>query len=72
MKVLIRFVGPIARDDLSVDVNSSEELKNIIKQNVAKEWIETLGVAVNDRLIKNLDDIKDGDIITLLPPVCGG
>ena len=72
MKVLVRFVGPIARDDMKVQVNSVNQLKEIIKNSVSDEWIDSLGVAVNDKLVNSLDDIKDGDVITLLPPVCGG
>jgi len=70
--VLIKFLGPISRDDLEVEVNSSEELKEVIKQNISDEWLEKIAVAVNDKIVSNLDDIKDGDVISLLPPVCGG
>jgi molybdopterin synthase sulfur carrier subunit len=70
--VLIKFLGPISRDDLEVEINSSEELKEIIKQNLDSEWIEKIAVAVNDKIVLNLDEIKDGDVISLLPPVCGG
>ena len=72
MKVLIKFLGPISRDDLEVEISDSNELKEIIKQNVDKEWLDILAVAVNDKIVSSLDDIKDGDIISLLPPVCGG
>ena len=72
MKVLIKFLGPIAKDDVEVEINSSQDLKEVIKQNVDQEWIEKIAVAVNDTIVSNLDDIKDGDVISLLPPVCGG
>ncbi len=70
--MLIKFLGPISRDDLEVEVNSSEELKEVIKQNISDEWLEKIAVAVNDKIVSNLDDIKNGDVISLLPPVCGG
>jgi len=70
--VLIKFLGPISRDDLEVEINSSEELKEVIKQNISNEWLEKIAVAVNDKIVSNLDDIKNGDVISLLPPVCGG
>jgi molybdopterin synthase sulfur carrier subunit len=72
LKVLIKFLGPISRDDLEVEVNSSDELKEIIKQNVDSEWLEKIAVAVNDEIVSSLDNIKNGDVISLLPPVCGG
>ena len=70
--MLIKFLGPISRDDLEVEVNSSDELKEIIKQNVDSEWLEKIAVAVNDEIVSSLDNIKNGDVISLLPPVCGG
>jgi len=72
LKVLIKFLGPISREDLEVNVNSSDELKKIIQKNVDKKWLDSLAVAVNDEIVSNLDNIKDGDVISLLPPVCGG
>jgi molybdopterin synthase sulfur carrier subunit len=72
LKVLIKFLGPISRDDLEVDVENIDELKKIIKENVSSEWIESLAVAVNDNIVNDLNEIKDGDVISLLPPVCGG
>jgi len=70
--VLIKFLGPISRDDLEVNVKSSEELREIIKQNVDDRWLDKIAVAINDEIVSNLDNIKDGDVISLLPPVCGG
>ena len=70
--MLIKFLGPISRDDLAVEINSIEELKDIIKQNVDDEWLEKIAVAVNDEIVSDLNNIKDGDVISLLPPVCGG
>jgi len=72
LKVLIKFLGPVAREDLEVEVNSSEELKNIIKANLEEKWLEIVAIAVNDEIVSNLDNIKNGDVITILPPVCGG
>ena len=70
--MLIKFLGPISRDDLEVNVKSSEELREIIKQNVDDRWLDKIAVAINDEIVSNLDNIKDGDVISLLPPVCGG
>jgi len=72
LKVIIKFLGPISKDDLEVEINSSEDLKEIIKQNVDSEWLDKIAVAINDEIVSNLDNIKDGDVISLLPPVCGG
>lgn len=69
--MLIKFLGPISRDDLEVEVKNIDELKEIIKQNVDKKYLESLAVAINDKIVNKLE-IKDGDVISLLPPVCGG
>jgi len=72
LKVLIKFLGPIAKDDLEVKVKNGKELKKIIKNNLEKKWVKSVGVAVNGKLVKDLDKIKSGDVISVLPPVCGG
>lgn len=72
--VRIEFLGPINKDDISLDIKNLNELSTILKED--KEvcsWLETCAVAVNDELVfsKNLE-LKSGDKISLLPPVCGG
>ena len=69
--MLIKFLGPISKDDLEVEVANVDELKKIIKQNVDKEWLDSLAVGINGKIVDKLE-IKDGDEISLLPPVCGG
>ena len=72
MKVVVKFLGPIAREDLEINIKDENELKEILKKELSKEWLESIAVAVNDEIVSNLKDLKDGDVITLLPPVCGG
>ncbi|WP_304345109.1 MoaD/ThiS family protein, partial [Campylobacter showae] len=37
------------------------------------EWLKICAVAVNDEIASSLDaPLKDGDKISILPPVCGG
>ena len=72
MRVVVKFLGPISRDDLNLDIKNSDELKKILKKELSEEWLESISVAVNDEIVSNLENIKDGDVITLLPPVCGG
>jgi len=72
LKVLIKFLGPISKDDLEVEIKSSKELKEILKNTIDKEWLDKVAIAVNDNIVSDFDNIKDGDIISVLPPVCGG
>jgi len=37
------------------------------------EWLENSAVAVNSEIVSSLDrELKSGDIVSILPPVCGG
>ncbi len=70
----IEFLGPINREAMEVDISNLSELKSLLKDDEAlQEWLANSAVAVNDMLVSTLDTpIKEGDKISLLPPVCGG
>ena len=72
--VLVEFLGPLNKEPIRLDIKNLKELKEILKNDKdVKEWLEEVAVAVNDKIVNNLDiKLKDGDKITLLPPVCGG
>ena len=72
MKVVVKFLGPLAREDKIFDVKNSEELKDKLKKEIGTEWVESVAIAVNDKIVADLSSLKDGDIISILPPVCGG
>ncbi len=72
--VSVEFLGPLQMEKKEFDVKSVKELKDeLYKIPELKEWLESLAVAVNDKIITSLDTpLKDGDKVVLLPPVCGG
>ena len=72
--VKIEFLGPISKEPLEVDIKNLLEIKDILKSDESlSEWLDSLAVAVNDEIVSSLDmPLKDGDKISLLPPVCGG
>ena len=72
--VIVEFLGPINKDDMKLDIKNLAELIEILKNDKEiSSWLETCAVAINDTLICSKDvDLKDGDKISLLPPVCGG
>ena len=72
--VEVEFLGPINKDSINLDVQTIEELSNILKQDESLvSWLETCAVAVNDTLINDKNfELKSGDKVSLLPPVCGG
>ena len=72
--VRVEFLGPIQKDALELEIVNLNELAAILqKDEEVKEWLDNCAVAVNDNLVTSLEcELKDGDKISLLPPVCGG
>jgi len=72
--IKVEFLGPIQKDSLELDIQNLNELAKILQEDEEmKEWLQTCAVAVNDTLVASLEaPLKDGDKISLLPPVCGG
>lgn len=72
--IKVEFLGPIQKDSLELEITNLNELAKILQQDEEmKEWLENCAVAVNDTLVSSLETpLKDGDKISLLPPVCGG
>ena len=72
--VTIEFLGPIQKAPLSLDAASLHDVAEALKHDgEMAQWLENCAVAVNDTLVSTLDTpLKDGDKVSLLPPVCGG
>ncbi len=72
--VRVEFLGPIQKEALELEINNLNELARILQDDKeVSGWLETCAVAVNDTLVSSLETpLKDGDKISLLPPVCGG
>ncbi|TKI71309.1 MoaD/ThiS family protein [Sulfurimonas crateris] len=72
--VRVEFLGPIQKEPLELEITNLNELAKILqKDHSMKEWLENSAVAVNDTLVNSRDvELKDGDRVVLLPPVCGG
>ena len=72
--VRIEFLGPIQKEPLELEIANLKELATILQDDKEmSEWLKTSAVAVNDTLVFSLDtELKDGDKVSLLPPVCGG
>jgi len=72
--VTVDFLGPIQKPSLELEISNLNELAKILQNDVEmKEWLDNCAVAVNDTLVTSLEvALKDGDKVSLLPPVCGG
>lgn len=72
--VRIEFLGPIQKEPLELEITNLKELATVLQEDKdMSEWLKNSAVAVNDNLVSSLDtQLKDGDKVSLLPPVCGG
>ncbi len=72
--VRIEFLGPIQKPAIEMEAATLAEVAEVLRRDdTLKPWLENSAVAVNDTLVSGLDvPLKDGDRISLLPPVCGG
>lgn len=72
--VTVEFLGPIGQAPLNMQANTLADVAAELQKNEAlKVWLESSAVAVNDKLTSDLNTaLKDGDKVSLLPPVCGG
>ncbi len=72
--VRIEFLGPIGRKPIEIEAATLAEFARMLQKDATLEpWLKNSAVAVNDTLVSGLDvPLKDGDKVSLLPPVCGG
>ena len=72
--VKIEFLGPIAKASISIEANSLRDVALYLQEDSGlSAWLDKLAIAVNDTMVCDLDHpLKDGDKVSLLPPVCGG
>jgi len=72
--VRIEFLGPIAKASIHIEANSLRDVALYLQEDSELSvWLDKLAIAVNDTMVCDLDYVlKDGDKISLLPPVCGG
>ena len=72
--IKVEFLGPIQKPTLELEIQNLNELAAILQADEeVSDWLESCAVAVNDTLVSSLEaPLKDGDRVSLLPPVCGG
>ncbi|KIM11173.1 MAG: molybdenum cofactor biosynthesis protein MoaD [Sulfuricurvum sp. PC08-66] len=72
--VTVEFLGPIGLEDMHVEASTLGDVARILQNDErVSAWLATSAVAVNDELTSNLSKpLKNGDKVSLLPPVCGG
>ncbi len=72
--VTVEFLGPIGKAPLQIEAETLAEVAAKLKEDEALvSWLEKCAVALNDTMVNDLNTpLKEGDRISILPPVCGG
>jgi len=72
--IRVEFLGPIGKAPIFMEASTLKDVSIKLKEDKSLiEWLENSAVALNDSMVDNLDiELKDGDRVSILPPVCGG
>ena len=72
--VKVEFLGPIGKPPVEMEAKTLADVAEKLKEDgTVKEWLPKCAVALNDTMVSDLNTpLKDGDMISVLPPVCGG
>jgi len=72
--VKVEFLGPIIKEEMYIKASTLADVAKVLQQDdEVNSWLSKCAVALNDNIVSDLSiELKDGDRISLLPPVCGG
>lgn len=72
--IKVEFLGPIGKAPIEMEADTLADVSAKLKEDeTIAPWLSKCAVAVNDAMVKDLDLVlKNGDRVSILPPVCGG
>jgi molybdopterin synthase sulfur carrier subunit len=72
--VKVEFLGPIGKAPMEMEAATLADVSMQLKEDAdLAQWLNKCAVALNDTMVNDLaTELKDGDRISILPPVCGG
>ena len=72
--VKVEFLGPIGKAPMEMEASTLADVSAQLKEDESLiKWLDKCAVALNDTMVNDLETIlKDGDRVSILPPVCGG
>ena len=72
--VKVEFLGPIGKAPMEMEAATLSDVSMKLKEDASLiQWLDKCAVALNDTMVNDLaTELKDGDRISILPPVCGG
>ena len=72
--IKVEFLGPIGKAPLEMEAATLADVSAKLKEDSElKDWLDKCAVALNDTMVNDLNmALKNGDKVSILPPVCGG
>ena len=72
--IKVEFLGPIGKASMEIEAATLADVANRLKEeSELSTWLDKCAVALNDTMVNDLTTaLKDGDRVSILPPVCGG
>ena len=72
--IKIEFLGPIGKASIQMEADTLADVSAKLKEDTSlTQWLDKCAVALNDTMVNDLSiALKDGDKVSILPPVCGG
>ncbi len=72
--IKVEFLGPISKAPIEMEASTLADVSARLKEDDSLAvWLDKCAVALNDTMVNDLTTVlKDGDRVSILPPVCGG
>jgi len=72
--IKVEFLGPIGKAPIQMEASSLAEVAEKLRADTElAPWLSKCAVALNDTMVNDLNTpLKEGDRVSILPPVCGG
>ena len=72
--IKVEFLGPIGKAPVEMEATTLADVASKLKEDsTLTQWLDKCAVALNDTMVNDLSTVlKEGDIVSILPPVCGG
>jgi len=72
--IKVEFLGPINQKSLEIEASSLQDVADILQTiEGINSWLDKCAVAVNNEMTNDLTKVlQSGDVVSILPPVCGG
>ncbi len=72
--IKVEFLGPIGKAPIEMEADTLADVSAKLKEDsTLAQWLDKCAVALNDNMVNDLNIVlKEGDRVSILPPVCGG